>query len=99
MVQVIGQKTLGVRDIQSIQACSSLNSFQSGNNQIIGMSFNLYICIVLWFLNSFIFNVLDLEIPRDKCMHLTRYRAWERSNPRSLIRMGKKNRSSPFFQV
>ena len=25
--------------------------------------------------------MIDLEIPRDKCMHFTRSRAWERSNP------------------
>ena len=73
-------KTLGVQDLQSIQACSSSDRFRFGNIQIASMSLNLQIYIILWYLKPFIYIVLDLEIPRDKSMHPMRSKAWKQSN-------------------
>ena len=61
---------------------SLLNRLQYGNIQIACMSFSLQICTILWFLKPFIYVVLDLEIPSDRCMHPTKSKAQEWSNSR-----------------
>ena len=45
-------------------------------------SLDLFSMVSLLFLNTCLSIMIDLEYPKDSCMHPTRFRAWEWSNPR-----------------
>ena len=80
-----GRRSWCFRDPLRLQSClHRLESIRKPLDQryVTLFSRSIFSMVSLLFFNTYLSATIDLESLKDSCMHRTRFKAWEQSNPR-----------------